>query len=178
MIVASAIQSKDGAMTSKEDAAIRATVREVAGPVMSASEIEIPAGPHAVWEALTDFARWPEWNPDVTRMSAPDEPLAEGYVFKWKAGPGEITSTVIELDAPRRIVWTGRTIGIDALHVWEIEASGDGALVHTEEAYRGFVARLFRAPLRRVLRNALDRAVDALHREVAETGPAGFEPAT
>ena len=32
-------------------------------PVFAASEVEIEAGPDAVWDVLTDFERWPTWNP-------------------------------------------------------------------------------------------------------------------
>jgi Polyketide cyclase / dehydrase and lipid transport len=45
-------------------------------PVVGASVIEIGVTPEVVWEVLTAFERWPDWNPDVKSMSmrhvAPD----------------------------------------------------------------------------------------------------------
>lgn len=139
---------------------------EVDGPVVSAREIEIAATPEAVWEVLTGFARWPEWNADVKAMSAPSPVVAVGSEFRWKAGPGEVTSILIDVSPPRRIAWKGRTMGIEALHIWRIEPRGGRALVHTEESFRGLPARLFRRPLERMLGGALDRSLVCLAQEV------------
>jgi hypothetical protein len=38
-----------------------------------------------------------------------------------ESGPGTITSTIREIDAPRRIAWTGKTFGINATHVYRLE---------------------------------------------------------
>ena len=34
-------------------------------PVKSSAEIEIDASPQVVWEVLTRFENWPNWNPDL-----------------------------------------------------------------------------------------------------------------
>jgi uncharacterized protein YndB with AHSA1/START domain len=68
--------------------------------VVGASEIEIAAPPEIVWEVLIAFDSWPSWNPDVKSMSVQGG-LAEGSVFRWKAGPGTITSTIGRVEPPR-----------------------------------------------------------------------------
>jgi hypothetical protein len=60
--------------------------------VRSKREIQIAAPPEIVWEVLTDFDRWQDWNPEVKSMSF-DGPLAPGAMFRWKAGPGTIVET-------------------------------------------------------------------------------------
>lgn len=137
----------------------------VQAPVVSSAEIEIAAPPEPVWEVLTDFERWPSWNPDVKSMSTHGD-LAPGAQFRWKAGPGTITSTIRELEPPRRVSWTGRTLGIRAIHVWLLEPRSGSTFVRTEESYDGLVARLFRRSLRKTLDRALESGLRHLKAEV------------
>jgi uncharacterized protein YndB with AHSA1/START domain len=133
-------------------------------PVVAKGEIEIGASPEAVWSALTDFERWPSWNPDVKSMSFGGE-VGEGAVFRWRAGPGTITSTIRRVDPPRLIGWTGKTLGIEAVHVYRLEPRGSGTHVTSEESYEGLVARLFRRPISRMLKSALDKGLERLKTE-------------
>jgi hypothetical protein len=82
--------------------------------------------------------------------------VARGSEFRWKAGPGTITSTFEQVEAPRRVVWSGRTLGLKAMHVYALEARAATTLVRTEESYDGLVARLFRARLQKTLDGALE----------------------
>jgi hypothetical protein len=84
------------------------------------------------------------------------ETVGVGTRFKWKAGPGAITSQVIEWDPPKAVGWKGRTLGIDAIHAWRIEGDGQESRVVTEESWSGFLARPLRAPTRKTVRKALD----------------------
>src|SRR5213592_1762531 len=68
-------------------------------PVVGASQIEIDAPPQLVWDVLTAFEGWPSWNADVKSVSAEGD-VAEGSVFRWKAGPGTVTSTIRRVDQP------------------------------------------------------------------------------
>ena len=123
-------------------------------PVVAADEIEIAASPEAVWDVLTDLESWPRWNPDVKSMSL-EGGLEQGSVFRWRAGPGTITSTIQHVEAPREIAWTGTTFGIKARHVYRLEPRGEATLVHTEESYEGLVARALRRSLQKTLEKAL-----------------------
>jgi uncharacterized protein YndB with AHSA1/START domain len=114
--------------------------------VVGASEIEIGATPEAVWEVLTSFERWPSWNADVKSMSV-EGPVASGTVFRWKAGPGTIPSTIRRVEPPRLIAWSGKTLGIKAIHFWHLEPRNGSTFVRTEESYEGLVTRLFRGPI-------------------------------
>ncbi len=134
-------------------------------PVVGASEIEIAAAPEAVWEVLTAFERWPSWNRDVKSMTMQGD-VAPGAVFRWKAGPGTITSTIERVARPRLIAWTGRTLGIKAIHYWHLEPRNGKTFVRTEESYEGLVARLFRRSLRKTIDRALADGLRYLRTEV------------
>jgi hypothetical protein len=133
-------------------------------PVRSRREIDVAATPDVVWEVLTDFDRWQEWNPEVKSMSF-EGPLAPGAMFRWKAGPGTIVSTVEEIDRPRYIRWRGRTLSIAALHEWRFEGRDGGTQVETDESFSGMLARLLRGSLQKQLDRALEEGLEHLKRE-------------
>jgi hypothetical protein len=134
-------------------------------PVFGASEIEIAAEPDAVWGVLTDFDGWPSWNPDVTAMSI-DGDVAPGTNFKWKSGAASITSTIQRVERPRLIAWTGKTFGMSAIHVYRLDARDGGTVVHTEESFEGWLARLLRGQMKKTLQNALDSGLHHLKTRV------------
>jgi len=136
-------------------------------PIVGASEIEIAAAPEAVWEVLTAFERWPSWNRDVKSMSM-QGPVAEGSVFRWKAGPGTITSTIQRVEPPRLIAWTGKTLGIRAIHFWHLEPRDGKTFVRTEESYEGALARLLRGSIQKTLDRALADGLAYLKAEVEQ----------
>jgi hypothetical protein len=133
-------------------------------PVWVRAETYIAATPAEVWDVLTDFARWPEWNPDVKDVRA-DGPVAPGTEFSWRAGRASITSTIHEAREPHEIGWTGRTSGITARHVWRLEAEGTMTRVITAESWAGLAPRLFRARLTRTLERALEKGLSYLDAE-------------
>ncbi len=133
-------------------------------PVRSRRGIDIDAPPEVVWDVLTDFGRWPEWNPEVKSMSF-DGPLAPGSEFRWRAGPGTIVSTLEELEPPRFVRWRGRTMSIKAIHEWRLEPQDGGTRVETKESYSGTLARLLRGTLQKTLDKALDDGLEHLKRE-------------
>jgi uncharacterized protein YndB with AHSA1/START domain len=138
--------------------------RGSSAPVVGADEIRIAAPPETVWDVLAAIEDWPSWNPDVKSVSIAGA-VAPGTEFRWKSGPGTITSTLQEVERPRLIAWTGRTFGLRAFHVWRFEPEDGGTRVQTEESFDGTVARLFRRPLRRTLTSALDSGLRHLKAE-------------
>src|SRR5215216_4019617 len=141
-------------------------------PVGSRHEIEIAAPPELVWDVLTDFDRWPQWNPEVKSMSV-DGPLAPGSVFRWKAGPGTIVSTLEQVDRPRYVRWRGRTMSIAAIHEWRLEERAGGAHVETDESFSGVLARFLRGSLQKQLDRALEEGLEHLKREAERRAGAG-----
>ena len=133
-------------------------------PVVGSCEIEIAAAPKVAWDVLTAIGRWPSWNPAVTSFSFDGE-IGSGFAFRWKAGPGTITSTIQDVEPLRRIAWTGTSFGIKAIHVHTFERWDGGTLVKTEESYDGVVARLLRGRLQKVLDSTLESELQHLKAE-------------
>jgi hypothetical protein len=128
--------------------------------------IETAASAETLWDLMADIRGWPRWNPDVNQVSLQGE-VAEGTVFRWKAGPGTITSILRLLDRPRALGWTGRTFGIDAIHVWRFEPRGATTIASMQESFDGLTARLFRRRLQKQLDTSTRKGLENL-KAVAE----------
>jgi len=135
-----------------------------AAPVVGTSETEVAAAREVVWDVLTGIKHWPSWNPDVRSVSMHGA-LSAGSEFRWKAGPGTITSTLEHVEPPRRVAWSGKALCLKAMHVYALEARNGMTLVRTEESYDGLVARLFRARLQKTLDGALESGLRHLKAE-------------
>jgi hypothetical protein len=72
-------------------------------------------------------------------------------VFRWKAGPSTLTSTLQIVDPPGEIAWTGTTMGIKAVHVFRFQAAGGGTLARSEESWEGLLASLLKSYSRKTL---------------------------
>jgi hypothetical protein len=133
-------------------------------PVVGRGEIEIAAAPEITWEVLTAIGDWPAWNPAVKSVSV-EGAIGRGSKFRWRAGAGTITSTIEQLEPPRRIVWTGTSLGIKAMHVHTLEPRDLSTLVRTAESFDGVVARLLRGRLQKTLDAALRNELQHLKAE-------------
>jgi uncharacterized protein YndB with AHSA1/START domain len=143
-------------------------------PVILGGEIEIDASPEVVWEELSTIERWPDWNPNV-RSASVEGKLRAGTTFRWRAGPALITSNLIRVDPPRQIAWTGKTMGINVIHLYRLESRDGKTFARTEESVEGIAARLFRRPVKRSMDRALDIGLQGLKSE-AERRSAGSAP--
>jgi len=130
-------------------------------PVKSTAEIQIAAPPQTVWDVLTRFENWPNWNPDVKSMSF-EGPLAPGSTFRWKAGPGTIVSTLDRVEPPRHVSWHGKTLTIDAYHQWWLEPRDGGTFLRTEESFSGLLAKILRGPLQKTLDKSFEVGLERL----------------
>ena len=133
-------------------------------PVTAVGTVDVSAAPEAIWEVLADLARWPEWNPDISEVSV-DGPLAVATRFRWKSGPGGITSVLREVDPPHTLGWTGTTFSIRAVHVYRLEPIDAGTRVRIEESWEGLLASLLRLPFRGTLQTAIDTGLARLKAE-------------
>ena len=133
-------------------------------PVEASAEAVIEAPIDLVWSLQSDLANWPAWNPAVSKMRI-EGPVSPGTQFRWKAGGAGIVSKLALVTPPHAIAWTGRTLGVQAVHVWSFEAVPGGTRVETRECFLGFLPRQFPGMLRRTLAKALDQSMQSLKSE-------------
>jgi uncharacterized protein YndB with AHSA1/START domain len=96
------------------------------------AEIQIGAEPDAVWAAITDLRRMPEWSPELVRM-VPLRPgglrVGQQYVGlnRRKAVVWPTRSVVTALDPGRTLAWDTRSSG--ARWIYELSPAGTGTRV-------------------------------------------------
>ncbi len=140
-------------------------------PAFARQEAHIDAPIQVVWSILTDFEKWPEWNESVKEMRF-QGPVEAGAEFRWKAGGMRIRSRIEQIASPFTIVWSGRTMGIRAIHSWTLTEEKNGTQARTEESFEGWLAWLFAGQMRKALANALHQGLDALKNEAEKRGRA------
>ena len=144
-------------------------------PAFAEGEVLIDAPRALVWLILTDFTRWPEWTPGVTYVTVAGA-LEAGSTFRWKSGRSTIKSRLADVAPPASISWTGRTTGIRAVHAYQLDDSGAGTIVRTQESWDGLVVKLLGRTLQPTLQKTTDDGLAALKAEAerrtdTELGP-------
>jgi hypothetical protein len=91
------------------------------------TEIEINAKPEHVWNILTDFARFPEWNPFIRHIEGETKPGADLTVVLEppESDRMRFEPTVLNVVPNRELRWQGRQWNIPKLmegeHIFKIE---------------------------------------------------------
>ncbi|MFQ6055434.1 MAG: SRPBCC family protein [Methanosarcinales archaeon] len=91
------------------------------------TEIEIEASADRVWQMLTDFSAFPQWNPFIRRASgeAKTGVQLEVYIHPPGARGMNFRPTVVKVEPNRELRWLGRLLmpGLfDGEHIFTIES--------------------------------------------------------
>jgi hypothetical protein len=140
------------------------------------TEIEIDASAKRVWELLTDFASYPEWNPFIRSIGgqpAPGERLRARL-----EPPGGLAMTfkpkVLTAEPNRELRWLGHLLvpGLfDGEHSFTIEPLEDNRVRFIQrEAFKGLLVPLFARSLESNTQRGFEEMNHAL-KERAEAAP-------
>ena len=119
------------------------------------SKIEIAAPPERVWEILTAFAAYPDWNPFIRHIRG--DLIEGGQITADLRPPGSAGMTIrpvlLAVNPPRELWWRGRLFmrGLfDGDHVFEIRPLGaHGSLFIQHEYFSGLLLPLLEPMLKR-----------------------------
>jgi hypothetical protein len=112
------------------------------------SEIEIEASPEQVWHLLTDFSRFPEWNPFITRASGQVRQGEKIEVYlQLPEGTGmTFKPRLTKVEPHRELRWLGHLIvpGLfDGEHIFTIEPLADNSVRFIQrEVFTGLLSGL------------------------------------
>ena len=130
-------------------------------PIVVRNEIVIRASAERIWDVLSDVERWPTWWRAcrwvrVESRASAGRPL----VFRWKAHPVRLRSTVVTSDRPRTFAITADGLGVHAERNFTLRPTpdGSGTVVVSYETQVGLLprlGRLFLAPRLRAVNEAM-----------------------
>ena len=138
------------------------------------SEIEIAASAQRVWDILTDFSSYPQWNPFIRRISGEakigerldvhlEPPESRGVTLKPK---------VLNIEPNRELRWLGHLLvpGLfDGDHTLAIEPLEENRVRFVQrEAFKGLLAPLLAGSLD----NNTRRGFEAMNRALKERAEA------
>ena len=112
------------------------------------AEVEVHGSAEQVWEVLTDFAAYHEWNPFIYQAAGESVPGQRLELHMRLPGrrPTTFRPEVLEADPGRGLRWLGRLLvpGLfDGEHRFTIEPLGPGRVrLDQHEEFRGVLAGL------------------------------------
>jgi hypothetical protein len=140
------------------------------------ADIEIDADAERVWQVLTDFRAYVEWNPFMTLASG-TAAVGERLTIRMEPQEGPAMTfrpTVLEAVPGKRLRWLGRFLLpriFDGEHVFTIVPLHEGRVRLTqEEQFRGILVPLLARSLVRGTLPAFERMNQALKRRVEQGG--------
>jgi len=135
------------------------------------AQIEIQAPIDVVWQKLTDFSRYPEWNPFI--LEAQGE-LKQGSVvtFRVPGVPVEMTAPITSLVEPTELIWEAQSSipGMQPRYIRVLQKIDDNrTLFINREEFEGWLATLLSPVLQMQLGGYYPQTCQAL-KEFVENG--------
>ncbi len=130
-------------------------------PVKCRKKIIINAHTVEVWKVLTDINKWTQWQSDI-KSARMNDPLQEGTAFEWTSGGLKIRSTIQIVQPYSAFGWTGKALGLYAIHNWHITELNSQTEITVEESMEGFLAGFFKKILNKNLEKSLGHWLDLL----------------
>lgn len=138
------------------------------------SEIEINASEDKIWDILTDFDKYPVWNPFIRELKG--DVLKGTKVTVYLQPPGaksmKFIPAIIKMEKNRELRWMGRFLfpGLfDGEHIFLIQQMSPGKVrfVH-KEVFKGLLVPMFWKTIDRDIRKGLEAMNTALKKLAEE----------
>ena len=141
------------------------------------AEVEVQASAERVWEVLTDFAAYPQWNPFIVKASGEPVPGTRLELHMHLVGRRTtvLRPEVLDADPGRTFRWLGRLLvpGLfDGEHRFTIQPASPGQVRLTQhEEFRGLLAPLLLAMIAKSTLEGFHRMNQALKARAEQPVP-------
>ncbi|MEN8040878.1 MAG: SRPBCC domain-containing protein, partial [Actinomycetota bacterium] len=135
------------------------------------TEIDIEGSIEDVWQVLTEFDRYPEWNPFIRSIDGTPEAGERITAMLGATGkkPFRISPTVQAAKEPTRFAWLG-SLGMkgifDGHHQFEIVPTDSGAHFRHYEEFSGILSPLILSLVRKSTTRGFNEMNEALKTRV------------
>ncbi len=143
-------------------------------PLKAKKDIVIDAPVDIVWAIQSDIESWPKWQKEVSYAELQGK-LIKGTIFNWKAMGMKITSELQEVSKNKIIGWTGKSIGMNAVHIWYFEKHGNKTKVITEESLSGWMPVIIKMFKPEFLEDSLSKALLTLKSQAEASNNSIYE---
>ena len=139
------------------------------------TEVEIQASDKRVWQLLTDFASFPQWNPFIRQAKGEAKVGARLEVHLQPSGASGMTfkPIVLKVELNQELRWLGRLLipGLfDGEHIFTIETLQANRIRFTQrEAFTGLLVPLFARSLDTDTRRGFEEMNQALKSRAEQT---------
>lgn len=130
-------------------------------PLIAKKTEFIKAPINHVWQIQSDINNWPKWQKDVSYAKLQGK-LEKGTVFTWKAMGMNIYSELQEVIENKTIGWSGKSFGMNAIHIWTFNKEGNNTRVTTKESLSGWFPTLIKIFKPSFLDKSLEKALNTL----------------
>jgi len=133
-------------------------------PVQCSKSITINANAEKVWSVITDINHWAGWQNDISHATLHGS-VTPGTAFDWRTGGASIHSVLHTVEPFRFFGWTGKTMGIQAIHNWTFTEAGGQTTVTVEESMQGLLAGLLKKSFNKSLEKGMVQWLNLLKAE-------------
>ena len=139
------------------------------------TEIEIQASDKRVWQLLTDFTNFPQWNPFIRQAKGEAKVGARLEVHLQPSGASGMTfkPVVLKVEPNRELRWLGRLLmpGLfDGEHIFTLETlEGNRVRFTQREVFTGLLVPLFARSLDTDTRRGFEEMNQALKSRAEQT---------
>lgn len=133
-------------------------------PVKCSKTIDINASAEKVWAIMTHIDNWATWQTGITHPKLHGA-LKPETTFDWKTGGANIHSTLHTVEPFRNFGWTGKALGMFAIHNWTLTETNGQTNVSVDESMEGFFARLLKKSFNKNLERGMQTWLNLLKQE-------------
>ncbi|MEO7489153.1 MAG: hypothetical protein ABIU77_18715, partial [Ferruginibacter sp.] len=98
---------------------------------------------------------WTKWQSDISQPRLNGQ-LKPNTTFDWKMGGVKIHSTLHTVEPFTKFGWTGKTLGVSAIHNWMLTDLNGQTQVSVQESMEGFLAGLLKRSFNKTLAKGME----------------------